>query len=202
MSSSVGSGDNTVVAPRHGTTINTLVKKPGNETPEGQDVVKMIIESGGDNVPTNVDAIGIGKSAVDVAKATGLRTVRPIIVSESTEWTDPKIRNICFVNVRSAAMWNVRNLLDPEGGPPETRLALPPDPKLLADLTAPTYELTISGIRVEKKDDIRKRLGRSTDDGDAVMLACWIPPEPPRLFSEDDIRAASRGNVQPLFPRR
>jgi hypothetical protein len=31
----------------------------------------------------------------------------------------------------------------------------------------------VSGIAVESKDDIRDRIGRSTDAGDAVALACW-----------------------------
>ena len=61
---------------------------------------------------------------------------------------------------------------------PETRLALPPDPGLTADLTAPRYELRVSGIAVESKDEIAKRIGRSTDSGDAVALACWHKPEP------------------------
>ena len=55
----------------------------------------------------------------------------------------------------------------------ERDLALPPDPELLADLTAPRYELRVSGVAVESKEDIRDRIGRSTDAGDAVGLACW-----------------------------
>jgi len=31
-------------------------------------------------------------------------------------------------------------------------------------------------IQVESKDDIRKRLGRSTDSGDAVIQAYWRDP--------------------------
>ena len=76
-----------------------------------------------------------------------------------------------FANLPSAIMWNVRSLLDPEGGPAETRLALPPDRELLVDLTAPRYELRVSGIAVEGKEDIRERIGRSTDSGDAVA---WL----------------------------
>ena len=30
-------------------------------------------------------------------------------------------------------------------------------------------------IRIESKEDIRKRLGRSTDAGDAVVQACSLP---------------------------
>jgi hypothetical protein len=49
---------------------------------------------------------------------------------------------------------------------------LPDDPELLADLTAPTFEVrTTGGILIESKDDIRKRLGRSTNKGDACVMA-------------------------------
>jgi hypothetical protein len=48
---------------------------------------------------------------------------------------------------------------------------LPPDPLLLADLTAPTFEITSRGIKVETKEEVIKRLGRSPDRGDAVVMA-------------------------------
>jgi hypothetical protein len=37
-------------------------------------------------------------------------------------------------------------------------------------------------VQVESKEDIRKRIGRSTDDGDAVVMAFWdelVPIYPP-----------------------
>ncbi len=165
--------DSTVLAPRRGVRIDPLIKRKGSETPDGQSVVTLILAAGGCDVPTNVDAIGVGASTVDVGKATGLKTIRPVVVSNSTDYRDPKMKQYKFVNTRSAMMWHVRSLLDPEGGLPETRLALPPDPELIADLTAPRYELRTSGLAVESKEDIKKRIGRSTDCGDAVGLACW-----------------------------
>ena len=50
-------------------------------------------------------------------------------------------------------------------------IALPPDPRLAAQLAAPTWKLRGNAIVIESKDDIRKRLGTSTDDADAVILA-------------------------------
>ena len=47
---------------------------------------------------------------------------------------------------------------------------LPDDPELRADLTAPTYDVTDRGIRIESKDDIRARLGRLPGKGDAVVM--------------------------------
>lgn len=182
---SQGEGDQTVIAarcgekePEHGAFIRPLLKRKGRETPDGQSVVKLVMSTawGEEGVPVNIDAIGIGKSAVDVAAVMGLKNVVPVVVSNSANWSDRRFPQLRFANTRAAMMWRVRALLDPEGGPPETRLALPPDPELLADLTAPRYSMRVSGIVVESKEEIRKRIGRSTDCGDSVGLACWQRP--------------------------
>src|SRR3546814_8203497 len=84
--------------------------------------------------------------------------------------------NVCssdllgFYNKRSETIWRFREALDPSqpGGSP---IALPPDPMLVADLTAPTFTVPPRGIKVESKEDVCKRLGRSTDRGDAVVMA-------------------------------
>jgi hypothetical protein len=43
----------------------------------------------------------------------------------------------------------------------------------LADLCAPRYRLTASGILLEAKEEVVRRLGRSPDAGDAVVLCNW-----------------------------
>lgn len=50
-------------------------------------------------------------------------------------------------------------------------LDLDPDDQLAADLSAPTYRVEPGGQRrVERKDETKKRLGRSPDRADAVLL--------------------------------
>jgi hypothetical protein len=73
-----------------------------------------------------------------------------------------------FRNNRSFLMWRFREALEPVKG---ENLALPPDSELKADLCAPRWKLTASGILIESKDEIKKRIGRSPDKGDAVILA-------------------------------
>ncbi len=74
-----------------------------------------------------------------------------------------------FLNLRAAAWWHLREQLDPAYG---ATLALPEDDELTADLIAPHYAMTCAGkLQVESKDEIRSRLGRSTDRGDAVVEA-------------------------------
>ena len=80
-----------------------------------------------------------------------------------------------FTNKRSAALWLFREALDP-GQPGGSPIALPDDSVLVADLTAPTFEPTPNGIKVETKEDVCARLGRSTDRGDAVIMAWFEGP--------------------------
>jgi hypothetical protein len=81
--------------------------------------------------------------------------------------------NMRFINARAEAWFKFRSELDPdrEGG---SVIALPDDPELLADLATPTFEVKTNGIQIESKDEIRKRLGRSPDKGDAVVM-CLAP---------------------------
>lgn len=52
------------------------------------------------------------------------------------------------------------------------------DDRTMADLCEPRwFENKRNRIQVEDKDKIRKRLGRSPDDGDALVLAFYQPPE-------------------------
>ncbi|WP_437948672.1 hypothetical protein WME98_50045 [Sorangium sp. So ce296] len=54
--------------------------------------------------------------------------------------------------------------------------AIPPDRKLPAELTAPGWERDELGRRhVEKKERLRKKLGRSTDRADACILSVYEP---------------------------
>jgi hypothetical protein len=79
-----------------------------------------------------------------------------------------------FLNDRAAAWWNMRELLDPSqaGG---SKVALPDDETLIEELVAPKWVHHVGGkIKVEGKDDIKRKIGRSTDAADAVIHAFWV----------------------------
>ena len=79
-----------------------------------------------------------------------------------------------FVNQRAEIWWQVGRRLSLDGGWDLTGIG---EESTLAELAAPRWSEDKSGrIVVESKDDIRKRLGRSTDNADAVLLAFADPP--------------------------
>lgn len=100
-------------------------------------------------------------------------------------------RKLSFKNKRAEVWWMFREALEPNLGEP---IALPPDPELLADLASPTWKLTPSGIQIEAKEDIKKRLGRSPDKGDAVVNA-WAYGE---SSVSARIRVASNPSGRPV----
>ena len=93
---------------------------------------------------------------------------------KGSESTGERARDLSmpFRNRRSAAIWRFREALDP-AQPGGSEVALPDDPELVADLTAPLYDIVNNTIRIESKEHVVERLGRSTDKGDAVVMAWY-----------------------------
>ena len=168
--------DKTVNALRHGMAIKELRRFSKEDTAQTRGRVRGILEAYGGKA--SIDVIGIGAGVYD-----GLREEKfDVLAFNASERTDRRDKSgeWGFINVRSAAWWNMRELLDPVNG---HNIALPPDDLLTGDLTAPHYrEMSGAKIQVESKDDIKKRLGRSTDDGDAVIQAYWEEAEAGPLF--------------------
>lgn len=80
-----------------------------------------------------------------------------------------------FTNQRSAAYWTLREALDPSN---EFLIGIPDDDELTGDLTSPTYEIAVGNrYKVEPKEKLMERIGRSPDKGDSVVMAYW-PGEP------------------------
>ena len=165
-----GGNDETVLARRHDGWFPPLIAVPGKHTPTGRDIAALIIKERREPAEIIIDmGGGYGGAALEHLENNGLEVYGYKGVNRATKRTrDGKSG---FANMRSQAFWLFREALDPDqpGGSP---IALPDDPMLVADLTAPEYEMTPHGIQVEAKEDVVKRLGRSTDRGDSVIM-CW-----------------------------
>ena len=164
-----GGADSTVLAPRYGVWFDQLTRRKGIDTKDGPAVAGLIIQHLRDGAEINIDTGGgWGNSAYDHLKHQNMKVRGVTGASGSTSKT--RDGKLAFVNKRAETWWKFREALDPAYG---NGLALPPDPQLRADLASPTWKLTPRGIQIEGKDEIRKRLGRSPDSGDAVVLA-WV----------------------------
>jgi hypothetical protein len=167
-----GGIDNTVLYRRYRHVIFTAIEAPGKKTPDGGSVATMIINALGAQFATPAeplviaDAIGVGSSVVDHCTSVLARFIG-MNVSNKCLYTD-KTKKFKFVNMRAYCAWLVREALDPDQDNP---LALPPDPGLLGELTGIDWKLTPSGIQLESKDDVKKRIGRSPDKFEALMLS-------------------------------
>jgi hypothetical protein len=114
-----------------------------------------------------VDSIGIGSGVVSRLRELKRKVVAWAASGKSTKKDEAGIHE--FLNKRAEGWWGLRELLDPSTG---STLALPPDDDLLGEIVSPTYRETSGGkIVIEKKAEVKKRLGRSTDRADAVMMA-------------------------------
>lgn len=166
-----GGPDDTVLAPRYDGYYPELIATPGKLTPLGSDVAGLVVARRRDDAKVIIDMGGgygggpyehlidnIGRDAVVAYKGAE---------STSKRTADQKLS---FINVRSMAYWRFREALDPDqvqGSP----IALPPDQKLVADLTAPRFKIGSRGIQITPKEELVAILGRSPDRGDAVVMA-------------------------------
>lgn len=162
-----GGKDQTVIATRHiDNWYDELHLYPGKETPDGPSVAGQVMGHQRDSSPILIDVIGVGASPYDFLKEAKL-PVYGVNVSESPSATDRSGR-LRFQNLRSQLWWQFREELDPAN---DTGICLPPDKALLVELCAPKWELAGSTIKVESREDIVKRTGRSPDRATAVLLA-------------------------------
>ncbi len=112
-----------------------------------------------------VDSLGEGagvysRLAEQKVNAVGVKA------SESAKGLTDMTEQRTFANMRAYLYWAIRDALDPAL---DGELALPPVDELTQDLTEVHWSTRSNGdIIIEEKKKIEKRLGRSTDYGDAV----------------------------------
>ena len=113
-----------------------------------------------------IDSVGIGAGVVDILRKDGFDVMEFVAGGKPL----PNYESVFkFRNIRSQAWWMLREAFR-EGA---IRLDFR-DERLITELTSIHYKVDGDKcIRVESKDDIKKRLGNSPDAGDALMMG-WI----------------------------
>jgi phage terminase large subunit len=124
----------------------------------------------------NVDVIGIGAGVVDQLKTYESLDVRSINAGESAQ-------RDTYARCRDELWFGIADWLKSGG-------AVPDDSKLTGELAAVEYGFLPNGkIKVESKDDLRTRLGRSPDRADALALAVYAKPAPVASFGNLPFRS-------------
>lgn len=162
-----------IIACRHHFWLAPLIELQGSDTPDGDSLAREILKvMRSHHIEIRIDVVGVGSSPYDSLKRMG---VEPLAVNggASVAGIMDKSGVLQFYNLRSMIYWNLRELLDPKY---DSKLALPPDLKLKQELLAPRWSVTkgrsqFGEIKVESKDEIIKRIGRSPDRADAVVYA-------------------------------
>jgi hypothetical protein len=177
-------GDETVMALRDGPVIREL---RGSRARDTMSVVAAVQGLEGRAI---VDAVGVGAGVYDRLREKGERPLA--YVGSGKTLRRDRSGKYGYFNVRSAAYWNLRELLDPEYEP---TIALPPDDLMISDLTTPTWEIASGAppkYKIETKEDVVKRLGRSPDRGDSAVMAFWAEHHRP---GQADSWAAPKGQM-------
>lgn len=169
-----GGQDQTCLSIRQGMVTQRLMRSNTGDTMETTDYVSGLL-----NWPRAlgvIDVIGIGAGVLDRLRQMSREgsihgDAIGFNASAQSKRTD-LLMEFRFHNDRSAAWWRMRELLDPSRN---SKVCLPRDEELKVELTAPTYKVLTGGIIVvESKDDVRDRIGRSTDSADATIQSYWV----------------------------
>ncbi|HEY2763394.1 MAG TPA: hypothetical protein VGJ13_05190 [Pseudonocardiaceae bacterium] len=167
-----GGGDETVVRERRGVVAGRewreFSDQPSTIAPL---ILRAIRETGAAAV--KVDEIGVGRGVIgelqNMAAADRHQArIVPVNVSTAARRVDQ------FENVRAEIWWEIGRLLSQDR---QWDLSgMDNADTTVAQLLEPRWEVGPKGrIRIEKKDEIRKRLGRSPDNADALLLAFYTP---------------------------
>lgn len=165
-----GGADTTVLAPLYETDYyDELITEAGDRTPTGEEVMVLLLLERLDNSMLVADGTGgWAGSTRDLLKTLHNIDVEMHVVSKTDgSYTPDMIYQ--YANLRAKMWWEFRLALDPKSG---YEICLPPSARLRAQLTAPHWKPKGKVLFVEEKDEIRKRIGSSTDEADAV-LGAW-----------------------------
>lgn len=177
VDASGGGADPMTIAPRYDGWYPPIIEIPGKDIPAdrpGKFAAGMVVSYRRDNAMVIVDmGGGYGGPTYEQLKENGI----PVLSYKGSEGSVRRTEDgqLKFKNKRSEVIWKFREALDPAqpGGSP---IFLPPDPMLLADLATPTFTMKSGELMIESKEDVCKRLGRSTDRGDAVVMSWSAGP--------------------------
>ena len=172
-----GATDPMVLAPRHDGYFPHLIEVPAKDIPAdraGRMGAGIVIAHRRDRSVIVLDmGGGYGGPMYEQLRSNDIEVIGHKGSEGSVRRT--KDGTLGFYNKRAEVVWKFREALDP-GQPGGSNIALPPDPVLVADLAAFQLDLEYNGIKLVSKEKTNANLGRSTNKGDAVVMAYSAGP--------------------------
>ncbi len=163
-----GSDATTLAALLEENAFDEVLRYPGSETPDGPSVAIRLLNYRRHNSLIALDGGG-GWSGDTKRTLQRDNNIEAFLFQPGTSdgsWNSAL--NLKYLNLRASAWWHFRDALNPQSG---MNIALPPNKRLETQLTSVLWHTRDKMIIVESKDDIRKRIGSSTDEADAVIMA-------------------------------
>jgi hypothetical protein len=111
-----------------------------------------------------VDVVGLGAGVVDSLRAMGIACISYNSGDKPSTQTDM----FSFYNMRAESHWYFREDLRLD------KISVPDIPLFVAEATTNRYNIDTKVIRIEAKDDIKKRLKRSPNYLDAAVMVNYI----------------------------
>lgn len=123
-------------------------------------ILRMARNIGADVI--GVDEIGVGAGIRSRLNELGANVIGINVASSAG---DPELHK----NLKAELWMNACQMFK------DKLVTLPDDSRLIEDLAAPAYKINSKGqVEIEKKDETKKRLGRSPDMGDAFVMGLWL----------------------------
>lgn len=165
-------GDQAAIRERRGVLVG---REWTSHTQDSEELVDLVVyainETGATSV--KVDVIGVGWGVVGSLRRRAKQgehnaQIIPVNVGEAA--TKPER----YLRLRSQLWWEVGRLLTEDCVWDLSMLDEPDQQRLITQLTAPKYTQDAARrIVVEKKEETKKRIGRSPDNADALLLAFY-----------------------------
>lgn len=168
--------DETAIADRRGRQLRIIKKLKKKDTMHVAGECKKILDDKNDMPVTImfIDVGGIGAGVVDRLSELGYGKR-----IEAVNFGDAALNDEKYYNKRSEMWGEMKDWFDDVRG-----VDVDDADSLQADITAPGYSYdSTSRVKLEKKEDIKKRIGRSPDEGDAAALTFSRPVAPGQSYT-------------------
>lgn len=150
--------DKTVVGVRRGDVFRILSVHGETATTEAAGLVKAAMSEAG-ATSARIDEVGVGAGVVDMLREQGIPT-------QGLNGGAKPLDGERYLNARAEWYWQLRKRFE------DGTIDIPDDPDLIAQLVALKRQYTSRGqIKIESKEDMRRRGVASPDKADTLMMA-------------------------------